>query len=474
MRPESRWNKKAKDPNEKRRRPDRPRYQRNASKRGKGGDGERSDAPTEPASSPPDEGSGGDEGDESGEGSGSSKGEQSRENSEPQLPPNEPRTRSRSDGASPGSRESRKGLSKNSLTQRAVLSSPLRHSGSDHNDPIQIDLTPKPLRRQLFSSPTRPSGPAVLSEVSPNIVRRSPRLNKTHNVLTSAAKLPSPKGASIASQNKTPLRKNHTVDDLDDLFNASDNEDASFVQPPQTPTPIRRSGRLLAKTPDHSSHTPLDEKINPQLLTPSQQRLLNILRTPQVQAHVAQHPKVATLLDDAANNAANEMTPFTRQIQAFLEANDSGVPSSSPVPSKRTSHKLPTFDFPDLPSLKGSSPNKENQIHVDFSEFTHLNSDGIPENGAYTGLDLQDLISTDIPMPSSPPILMDGWAGWPEKDQQEASSDSQQQRRVSPRRKKQTQVEQVDSGIGLMDMSEMDMDDGHLDRLIDQAFSSSG
>ncbi|KAL9113042.1 MAG: hypothetical protein Q9227_002654 [Pyrenula ochraceoflavens] len=445
MRPESRWNKNAKDPNEKRKRPNRPRSQRNASKRNKGPDTSKSDAPTEPASSPPEEGSpeeGGaqaSDGEDSGEGGGSSKQESSRENSEPQLPPNDQRTRSKSDGTVPTSRES---VKSRTLVQRATLSSPLRHPGSDHHDPIDVDLTPKPLRRQLFSSPTRPTDSGVLAEVSPNIVRRSPRLNKTHNVIGLSAKLKSPQSVSIFAKQKTPLRKDQNADGLDDLFNASDNEDGPHV-----------------KTPVRSAQKTLHEEIDPQILTPSQKRLLEIARTPKGRAQITHHPTVQALFADATSDKPDDMTPWTRSFHAILT--DAIPPTSSP-----NGQKLPSFDFPDLPSWKGSNentPNKENMAQIDFSEY--LNSDGPGGNSGHADIDIQELISTDFPMPSSPPL----WDGWPEKDQ--TASQGQQSRRVSPRKKVQTtQVLHVDSGLGSMDMGEVDIDGMAIDQLINQAF----
>ncbi|KAL9618065.1 MAG: hypothetical protein Q9160_007194 [Pyrenula sp. 1 TL-2023] len=505
MRPETRWNKNSKDPNDKGKKPSRPRSQRTAARKGKKGDTSKSDAPTEPASSPPDEGSDGaqmSEAEETGRPNDAQKanGKDADDHDEPTLPPMVPPSRSvKSESNTSIAMESAK-----AAAHREVKSSPIRPPGSDVNGPIEIDLTPKPLRRQLFSSPTRPATAGhhfeqtVLAEISPNIVRRSPRLNKTRHISGLATKTPSPDSKTQAHTKKTPLKQNQHADDLDDLFQASDNDENSFSLPPQTPTPSRRSNRLLSKTP---SKTPTNQKKVDPAMTPSQNRLLNILRTPKGKAQLSQHPTASALLGQATNNI-EEMTPFTRQIHDILT--DPAISSEfTPAPqakkptsgnnSNRTT--IPALDFPDLPSLQGSSPNQATSasggIHVDFSEFTHLNSDGAdPMNG----VDLNELISTDVPMPSSPPLtmnmnmnmtvgaLMDPWEDLGDSTQQQQQHG---QKRISPRRRKDHnngngnahEEGEFDSGIGMLDESQFSMDIGMEDMdmdfqsLIDQAFA---
>lgn len=478
MRPESRWNRNSKDPNDKGKKPSRPRSQRNAARKGKKGDTSKSDAPTEPASSPQDEGSDGaqlSEAEESNERADSQKdNEKSTEDrDEPTLPPIVPPTRTGTEN----SPRSRSAENMKVTVRRAVKSSPIRPPGSDINGPIEIDLTPKPLRRQLFSSPTNPPNPrqdsdrSVLTEISSNIVRRSPRLNKTRNVDGFLAKIPSPAG-KIQSRLKTPWRQQQPADSLEDLFNASDHDENDCAVVPQTPTPTRRSNRLLSRTP---SKTPSNPKATNVTLTPSQKHLLDMLRTPKGQVQLSQHPAAAALLGQVTENVA-DMTPFTRQIHEILTDNPA-LPSSSPARAKKARDNRSdtlALDFLDLPSLQGSSPNHDKGMQVDFSEFTHLNSDGVESGDPMSGVDLNELLSTDVPMPSSPPLTMGGLIDWGDLMDAGPMGQPQGQKRVSPRRKHgYGLIEGLDSGVVMSDEGQVGMDMGDTDfqRLVDQAFS---
>lgn len=79
-----------------------------------------------------------------------------------------------------------------------------------------------------------------------------------------------------------------------------------------------------------------------------------------------------------ASRPLSEISPFTAQINPILsDANAASPPGSN-------------FDFPSLPSLT----NTPNRIRHDFD---------------FSQFDPQDLLSTDIPMASSPPT--EGWFG---------------------------------------------------------------
>ena len=396
MRPEEKWNRGPKDPKEKRKRRYRPRGERASARNTNNTKNAKSEAgtPTSETSTPQDtatEAADRDEG-ENEDREGNING-QAATVDEPELPPM-PR---RATSAEPTAQKTTSSLGivlQGTKVQRAVQSSPIRPHGSEA-EPIEVDLTPKPLRRQLFSPQNSGSAKSAASASSsessrplaslPNFVRRSPRINKTKEVFEIGGVSVGILHAPENKENCTPARR--LVDGLDDLFD--DGED-DVQLPPMTPTPTRRSDRLTFKTP---SKTPAP--IAGAVISPNVQRsLLKSMR----------HPAAAALLGSNKNVA--DMTPFTKQIHQLLSdtvshqvrsSPDRPPPAHSRRTPKKSSPKHPTeFDFPDLPSLNNSSPMSQNRhIYFDFSEITTERLD--------TDYEDQNVPSTDAPMPSSPP-----------------------------------------------------------------------
>ena len=412
MRPEARWNKNQKDPKEKKKRPSRPRSQRKAAQKKRGDDPTKSDGP---ASSP--EGSDGVAASEQ-DVEDDNEIEDGRQqalddDAEPDLPPMPSQYRASSAEPSAGQQTFRPGG--HDAVVRRVQSSPIRHDAVDGQD-----LTPQPLRRLLFSPEKTKS--AALTEVTDNIVRRSPRLNKS---------------VDFFKNTKTPVaeKENHVVgntDGLDHLFGADDNEE---LPNPQTPTPTRRSDRILFKTPLAKTPSRKNGEKTPMTFSPAAQRLLQVLKTPKA---LASNTPIARALFGQQPNANPEMTPFTLQIHQILSdtANMTsplrGQPGSgskrqrNAVTDSRGSQKSGTgsnaaFDFPDLPPLNNTSTSSPSSATgalgrplVDFSEFTnadqrngHPNDLGLADLMMMDDLELQELLSTDVVMPSSPPSTND-------------------------------------------------------------------
>lgn len=278
---------------------------------------------------------------------------------------------------------------------RQVQSSPGIPKGSE-GAPVEIDLTPKPLRRQLFPSPQKTQarsepGPTAASAnyetYLPTIVRRSPRLNKTRDVFGMQVGV-----IAITADGKENLAPAPVVvdDGLADLF---DEGPTDVELPPMTPTPKRRSERLLLKTPSKTPQRHFGADLSPNAdLQPN-------LRTPKTRN--GQHPALAALLGTVQKDVV-DMTPFTRSIHDALMSDapfqmnipDEPKPAGQGPSKKATPQKVITFDFPDLPSLKGSSPmSHDHLVNFNFSELTtdHLNSD------------FADPFATHTTMPSSPP-----------------------------------------------------------------------
>ena len=306
------------------------------------------------------------------------------DNNEPQLPLMPQNMRSSS--AEPTSWGLGRVLPKRPFP-RQVHSSPGNRHGSEA-DPVEIDLTPKPIRRQLFPSPEKPqtrSDPTNNSTIAhivtklPAFVRRSPRLNKTKDVF----QVPGLAGAvAITADGKENIIPEIAMDDnLDALFDGPTDD----VQLPPS-TPQRRSERILAKTPQRHFGTDLSPNVQQSPL----------FRTPRLKQG---HPVLAALIG-TVKKSVDDMTPFTRAIQDAWNGNGSfDMGFLSPVNQRKTPKPTPPskhvgFEFPDLPSLNSSSPmTSGNMFNMDFSE---LATDQLHN-------DMPDFFSTDAVVPSSPP-----------------------------------------------------------------------
>lgn len=303
------------------------------------------------------------------------------DNNEPQLPFISREMRASS--ADPPAQGLRR-ATKAAQQQRRVQSSPTR-GGNSEADPIEVDLTPKPLRRQLFPSPDKVPGapgsgsgpsPPKSGGLLPSFVRRSPRLTKTKDVF----QIPGVAGVvaltADGKENVLPeLDMEHSFMSIDDLFNYDGTEQ---MLPPTTP--MRRSERLLSRTPQRGFGAEVSSNVQ---RSPT-------FRTPKLKQ--AQHPITAALLGTAVKDMTN-LTPFTRSIQEAL--NGPLTPAKDKSSRRSTPRKTVGFDFPDLPSLKGSSPSSNDAIfNINFSELpTDIQTD-------------MSMFSTDAAMPSSPPNFM--------------------------------------------------------------------
>lgn len=231
-------------------------------------------------------------------------------------------------------------------TQRQQLfrSSPIRHR--DDNDERVLGSTPKPLRRLLFSSPTEGSGKSAPTRaVSPDAIRRSPRLVRTPS----------------KDFKKTP-RSAVADDGLSHLFDELDEGSSHMLPEPTTPTPTRRSVRLLktpGKTPGSGSNNP----------TPSRQTLT---ATARALAGSIQTPRSKGL---GGPGSASKMTPFSLQLLKLLDGPNEGdenasnneSPASKAISallrsgnSNHSNHTKFSFDLDDLPDM---------DLMGDFNDF---------------------------------------------------------------------------------------------------------
>lgn len=266
-------------------------------------------------------------------------------NSEPQLPVMKHRRASSDQLNSPQSKgRTLNDASAMAALQRAIKSSPHKFIGTEHV-PIDVeDLTPQPTRRLLFRSPTQSQEAgskcsSVAGSDGPKS-RQKALVNASSGILDQADK-----------ENCPPTEE----DGLDQFFEEDPYQDARS----KTPTPTNSSRAILFKTPLRSPrrHVPTTGDF----FSSAAKALLRAPTTPKRSPAKDAQP-------------LGELTPFTAHLNQLLSETNNGSPGSQ------------SFDFPSLPSLRNTPGRATRNIDFDFSHF-----------------DSQDLLSTDVAMPSSPP-----------------------------------------------------------------------
>ena len=231
---------------------------------------------------------------------------------------------------------------------RAIKSSPARLTGGQHAPIVLADLTPKPTRRLLFPSPKEGECAKLDQALGSPIAAKEKAAE--HTVLRTSAE---PDDDQANKENCPPMANDN--EDLDDLFE----EGPQSINRPSTPTPSSEPRDYTFTTPRNSS--------GPHQVPPKTGDFFS--STAKALLHHPSTPKRAPTLSDT--QPLGEITPFTAHLnRLFSDAN--GSPSAN-------------FDFPSLPSLQ-NTPGRFDSGY-DFSHF-----------------DSQDFLSTDAPMPSSPPM----------------------------------------------------------------------
>ncbi|KAI4243333.1 MAG: hypothetical protein L6R40_003505 [Gallowayella cf. fulva] len=229
---------------------------------------------------------------------------------------------------------------------RAIQSSPVRCRSVQTTEVAGKDLTPKPTRRILFPSPTQSEQRRALRDrgtTAENCITVSPK-GQTYPDLDSADKENLPPQLEEGGEEEVHL-----------------NTDERKQQRSVTPTPSRRSLEMIYKTPKQSVTLDQIPPTTGDFFSSAAKALLRPQTTPK-------------RLRSGAFQPLGELSPFTAQINRILSDADAVSPPDS------------NFDFPTLPSLD-NTPGRTFRQDFDFSVF-----------------DQQDLLSTDVPMASSPPL----------------------------------------------------------------------
>lgn len=244
-----------------------------------------------------------------------------------------------------GNGNSKEDMSAAVALQRAIQSSPARFIGTQHV-PIDVeDLTPKPTRRVLFPSPEQTGGQKSLSENGSNSGGRS------HEVSQQAID-PALQGDDSQADKENRPPPPDADESLDHLF-----EDVH----PTTPTPSRKRTPEFFQTPR-------------KLATPER----NLPKTGDFFSSAAKAFLLPTTPKRTPTKPSSqplgEMTPFTVHLNQLLSDANNLSPSAN------------EFDFPPFPSLRSTPPSSRMRDDFEFPQ-----------------LDAQNILSTDAPMPSSPP-----------------------------------------------------------------------
>ncbi|KAL8692761.1 MAG: hypothetical protein Q9218_002268 [Villophora microphyllina] len=232
--------------------------------------------------------------------------------------------------------------------QRAIQSSPVQQRAIQQIGTATKDLTPKPTRRVLFPSP-----------------KQDGQQNKLHSndPPNDEIAIGSSTGYTtewIDTADKENVPPEHEQDEHQSLND-------QVIPRSVTPTPSSKTAEMTLKTP-HRCVTP--DRLPPttgDFFSSAARALLRPRYTPKHASHRASDVQ-----------PLGEITPFTAQLNAILSDANAVSPTHSP------------FDFPTVPSLN----NTPGRLRQDFD---------------FAGFDPQDLLSTDVPMASSPPV--EGWFG---------------------------------------------------------------
>ena len=235
---------------------------------------------------------------------------------------------------------------------------------STRTSPLDEASAAAALERAIQSSPHKFGGtkevPIEVEDLTPQPTRRilfpSPTQSeqaksKRNLVSSSTLRLSQPKSTqnSLATTPNSAEKENRPPSNNDDI-SCFLNED-SYASP--SPSKRRTYIETLKRSPVRHPPSADDPHASAKFL---RQPPVTPKRTP------ARHARPLA-----------ESTPFTAHLNQLL----SDANSSTPVANH--------FDFPTLPSLR-NTPNSSRSLGFDFGNF-----------------DSQDLVSTDVPMPSSPP-----------------------------------------------------------------------
>lgn len=246
--------------------------------------------------------------------------------------------------------------------RRAIQSSPARWAGTQHS-PIDVEEEEAlgSTRRLLFPSPRKDGSPKVLGEVATNVV-------------TIATDFRSPKESMAEVQNKENCPPAIDAGDMDAELLALFEEELAKGDDGRPKTPVQKSPVMNPfKTPTRPtpSHRPITRSVSRSIRSgKSPRQLLTFHKTP------TRTPGTGRRRSPRNHDDSIFESPFTATLnQMMSEANNHTSPMR---------HHGVELDFGNLPNLP-EMPNMDHHHNYNMN------------------FNIEDLFSTDAPMPSSPP-----------------------------------------------------------------------
>lgn len=263
--------------------------------------------------------------------------------------------------------------------QRLPGSTHSRGSGTA-DSPIAVEDNLGSTRRLLFPSPKRDGAARVLGELAVNVL---------HTAMNSQGA----KSANSEKENTRPERPGTPVrDELDqELFGTPPHR-------PSTPPPKSAStGSFKTPTRPTPSHRPITRSISK-----SMQSSRSIPKSPaQMFAHIQRTPS-RTPRSGAHSlllSSSRRRSPRNRDLHAHFVPDDSLPTIQFDSPFTATLHQL----LSEANEFTAGSPS-HGLVNLDLSNLPQLDSDHLNQLAHPSSLDFENFLSTDMIMPSSPPL----------------------------------------------------------------------
>lgn len=295
--------------------------------------------------------------------------------------------------------------------KRYVQSSPARMLGTQFS-PIDVDDLGS-TRRILFPSPKKAEGPKPLQDITANPSQRPVKPVSHEKILVELSPTSSDK------ENRAPLTGQD--DELSELFEDGGNNGPST---PERRSPMKSAGRLTSGRKSNNESSPWKFDL-------SSNNGRDMMLPPRTPSSRNKSPK-------SNGGEGIQYSPFTAQMYQLLSEANNGSPTGN------------NFDFSSLPTLgdllpmtgTGNTPNRTASTY----QFTQLGG--------------EELFSTDVPIPSSPPGMFSLY-----KDSAEATSGVWTDLNIhdNPRRSELGSKEVVQEEAGCEDQGREDVIDASID-----------
>ncbi|KAK3685985.1 hypothetical protein B0T22DRAFT_236473 [Podospora appendiculata] len=292
--------------------------------------------------------------------------------------------------------------SRSSSKQRGPGSTHSRGSGTA-DSPVAVQDDLGATRRILFQSPGKSPGkdgaPKVLGELEVNVVQTATVYHDPKSTISGGKE----NGNPIPPRPATPVLKDHELEQ--ELFGTPPAR-------PSTPPPKTTSSGPVFKTPTRPtpSHRPITRSISRSIRT-----VTSIPKSPsqflaQIQRTPSKTPRSATgsnALLFSAGGGSKRRSPRNAQLHPHFVLDEDMHNGHFDSPFTATLNQL----LSEANDFTSGSPS-HGLVDLDLTSLPNLDSDDLTQHLTSTGaLDFGNFLSTDLIMPSSPPLLRNHGGG---------------------------------------------------------------